>query len=166
MKKKCKNCGAVQDGARNTCIDCGAILPPPMSREEEKELNEAIDDKLSGMSERSEDFYVPLWAKIVAALSALCLVGGVLFCTFSKNAKYADATWIALLFPTSVLSVISLAFPKLEWILSTFRRRWWFSGGYELQPSETYLFVQKLVGVVCFAVAVISLLALVAGFEL
>lgn len=118
------------------------------------------------MSERSEDFYVPLWAKIVAVLSALCIVGGILFCTFSQNAKYADAAWIALLFPTSVLSVISLAFPKLEWTLSTFRRRWWFSGGYAFQPSETYLFFQKLVGVVCFAVAVISLLALVAGFEL
>ena len=166
MKKKCKNCGAVQDGTRNTCIDCGAILPPPMSREEEKELNEAIDDKLSGMSEGTADFYVPLWAKIVAALSALCLVGGILFCVFSESAKYADATWIALLFPTSVLSVISLAFPKLEWTLSTFRRRWWFSGGYAFQPSETYLFFQKLVVVVCFAVAVISLLALVAGFEL
>lgn len=35
MKKKCKNCGAVQDGTRNTCIDCGAILPPAMSRDEE-----------------------------------------------------------------------------------------------------------------------------------
>lgn len=164
MKKKCKNCGAVQDGTRNTCIDCGAILPPPMSREGEKELNEAIDDKLSGMSEGTADFYVPLWAKIVAALSALCLVGGILFCVFSESAKYADATWIALLFPTSVLSVISLAFPKLRWILATFCQRWWFSG--ELQPSETYLSVQKLIGVVCFVVAAISLLALVAGFEL
>ena len=61
--QKCRKCGTVQDDSRSTCIDCGAVLPKPMTDEEEKAHEEALDDRLDGMAERTEDFYVPKMGK-------------------------------------------------------------------------------------------------------
>ena len=72
--KKCKNCGALQNDDNSTCIDCGAVLGKALSEAEAAEINESIDDKLEGMSERTEDFYVPLRDKIMGVLSVVGII--------------------------------------------------------------------------------------------
>jgi len=70
--KKCHNCGAVQGDDRTTCIDCDSALGRPISKAEEKRIDESIDDKLDSMAERTEDFYVPIYDKI---MGVLCIIG-------------------------------------------------------------------------------------------
>lgn len=72
--KKCKKCGAVQNDDRTTCVDCGTLLGRPMTEEEEDIAEAELDDKLYAMSERTEDFYVPLRDKI---MGVLCIIGAV-----------------------------------------------------------------------------------------
>lgn len=72
--KKCTRCGAVQNDDRTSCIDCGALLGRSMTREEENLVEAELDDRLEGLAERTEDFYVPLREKI---LGVLCIIGAV-----------------------------------------------------------------------------------------
>ena len=75
--KKCKNCGALQNDDNSTCIDCGAVLGKALSEAEAAEINESIDDKLDGMSARTEDFYIPLRDKIMGVLSVIGIIAAI-----------------------------------------------------------------------------------------
>ena len=76
--KKCKSCGALQNDDNNTCIDCGTVLGKPLTEKETAEINENLNDKLEGMSERTEDFYVPLRDKIMGVLSAVGIIAAII----------------------------------------------------------------------------------------
>lgn len=76
--KKCKNCGALQNDDNSTCIDCGAVLGKALSEAEAAEINESLDDKLNGMSDRTEDFYVPLRDKIMGVLSVIGIIAAII----------------------------------------------------------------------------------------
>jgi len=76
--KKCKNCGALQNDDNNTCIDCGTVLGKPLNEAETAEINERLDDTLEGMSERTEDFYVPLRDTIMGVLSAVGIIAAII----------------------------------------------------------------------------------------
>ena len=75
--KKCKQCGALQNDDNSTCIDCGAVLGKALSEAEAAEINESLDDKLDGMSDRTEDFYVPLRDKIMGVLSVVGIIAAI-----------------------------------------------------------------------------------------
>ena len=75
--KKCKNCGALQNDDNSTCIDCGAVLGKSLSEAEAAEINESLDNKLDGMSDRTEDFYVPLRDKIMGVLSVIGIIAAI-----------------------------------------------------------------------------------------
>ena len=76
--KKCKNCGALQNDDNSTCIDCGAVLGKALSEAQAAEINESLDEKLDGMSERTEDFYVPLRDKIMGMLSVIGIIAAII----------------------------------------------------------------------------------------
>lgn len=76
--KKCKNCGALQNDDNSTCIDCGAVLGKALSEAQAAEINESLDEKLDGMSERTEDFYVPLRDKIMGVLSVIGIIAAII----------------------------------------------------------------------------------------
>ena len=76
--KKCKQCGALQNDDNSTCIDCGAVLGKALSEAEAAEINESLDDKLDGMSDRTEDFYVPLRDKIMGVLSVIGIIAAII----------------------------------------------------------------------------------------
>ena len=75
--KKCKQCGALQNDDNSTCIDCGAVLGKALSEAEAAEINESLDNKLDGMSERTEDFYVSLRDKIMGVLSVIGIIAAI-----------------------------------------------------------------------------------------
>ncbi len=75
--KKCNHCGAVQNNSRSRCIDCGERLPKPLDAKIEAEISAELDDKLNAMSDRTEDFYVPLHDKIMGVLSILGIIAAV-----------------------------------------------------------------------------------------
>jgi len=98
--KKCKNCGALQSDDRSVCLDCGTILGRPMTEAEEEAAEDALDDKLDAMSERTEDFHVPLRDKIMGALCIVGIIAAFVLIGLSVNAK--DAIRDAL--PDNVLT--------------------------------------------------------------
>lgn len=159
--KKCRKCGAVQDDSHATCIDCGAVLPNPMTDAEEEAHEEALDDKLYGMAEGTDDFYVPVWAKLLGFVCVACFVGTILFLVFTPNRRYIEGEWMVLTFFCAVNGAISLLFPRFVWWLDNFGRRWWYAGGDNLKPSFAYNVVIKAVGVFLTVVAIIGFAALV-----
>ena len=72
--KKCRKCGALQSDDRNTCLDCGAVLGRPMSDEDEELINDTISEYISDVSEKTEDFHVPVIDKILGVISIVGLV--------------------------------------------------------------------------------------------
>lgn len=108
--KRCGKCGAVQDDSRSTCIDCGAVLPKPMTDAEMAAHEEALDDTLYNMAEKTETFFVPRWARILGIASIVCFVGALLFLLLAPNRQYAQAEWVyGLVLPCSscTASVVS-----------------------------------------------------------
>ena len=69
--KRCAKCGAIQNDSRHHCIDCGEKLGKPLSEAEVLEIEERLDNTLDDMSDRTEDFYVPLRDKIMGVISVL-----------------------------------------------------------------------------------------------
>ena len=75
--KKCKKCGAVQSDDRTVCLDCGAVLGRPMTEAEEERTEAALDDRLDGLAERTQDFYVSIPEKIMGILCILGVIAAV-----------------------------------------------------------------------------------------
>ena len=57
--KKCPMCGAIQNDSRSVCIDCGARLGTPMSKEDEVAIDEAMDGKLEEGGAKTDFFIRP-----------------------------------------------------------------------------------------------------------
>ena len=87
--KKCIKCGAIQNDSRHHCIDCGEKLGKPLSEDELSVIEDNIDKTLSNMSDRTEDFYVPLRDKIMGVISALGLIAAIILLVLvgRENAK-------------------------------------------------------------------------------
>ncbi len=75
--KKCKKCGAVQSDDRSTCVDCGTVLGRPMDEAEEAQAEAALDDRLDGLAERAQDFYVSIPEKVMGILCIIAVVAAV-----------------------------------------------------------------------------------------
>ncbi len=82
--KKCRHCGAVQDDKRHRCIDCGERLPKSLDPKDEAEISAELDDKLNKMSDRTEDFYVPLRDKIMGVISILGIIAAIVLLIFVR----------------------------------------------------------------------------------
>lgn len=85
--KKCKKCGALQNDNRSVCIDCGAVLGRSMTEEEETRTEDALSDRLYDLSERTEDFYVPVRDKIIGVLCMIGAVAAILLLNFIGTEK-------------------------------------------------------------------------------
>ena len=76
--KKCTQCGAIQNDNRHHCIDCGEKLGKPLSKAEAVEIEQKLDNTLDDMSDRTEEFYVPLRDKIMGAISAIGIIAAII----------------------------------------------------------------------------------------
>lgn len=152
--KKCHNCGAVQGDDRTTCIDCDSALGRPISKAEEKRIDESIDDKLDSMAERAQDFYVPIHEKIMGILSIIGVIATIVLLFlcgfFSEHVK--DSVNIPVF---SIMSMFCLAlagalllYPKLMWNLSTLQYRVFYN--WDTTPSSFAITMQKVVAYIGF----------------
>ena len=76
--KKCIKCGAIQNDSRHHCIDCGEKLGKPLSETEVVEIEQKLDNTLDDMSDRTEEFYVPLRDKIMGAISVIGIIAAII----------------------------------------------------------------------------------------
>lgn len=63
--KKCKNCGMIQSDDNTVCLDCSSPLGTPMSEAENAEAEIALKKQVDDITEKSDEFYVPLRDKIM-----------------------------------------------------------------------------------------------------
>lgn len=87
--KKCKKCGALQSDDRSVCLDCGTLLGRPLTEAEEAAAEAVLDEKLSDMADRTEDFYVPLRDKIMGILCVLGVIAAFVLVWCAGNANDA-----------------------------------------------------------------------------
>ena len=91
--KKCPKCGAVQSDSRNVCLDCGTLLGRAMTKEETAAHEDALDERLSDLSDRTEDFYVPLRDKVIGIIALAGIIAAIVLlvlATTEKNRLSAD----------------------------------------------------------------------------
>ncbi|MBR7185414.1 MAG: hypothetical protein IKD37_07385 [Clostridia bacterium] len=101
--KKCDNCGAVQDDARTVCLDCGELLGRAMTDAEEHAHEAALSDKLTGMSERTEDFHVTPTARVLGMISIMAaLVLAVMLPIISTRIERMQADYLTQMGATAV----------------------------------------------------------------
>ena len=62
----------MQSDDRTTCVDCGTVLGRSMTEAEEAHAEAVLDDRLDGLAERTQDFYVSIPEKI---MGILCILG-------------------------------------------------------------------------------------------
>lgn len=88
--KKCTKCGAIQNDNRHHCVDCGEKLGKPLSKSEALEIEEQLDNALDDMSDRTEDFYVPLRDKIMAVISVLGIIAAIILLILCGQSKQSN----------------------------------------------------------------------------
>lgn len=54
--KKCRYCGTPQSDERHICVDCGKVLPKPLSEEEAEVIEDALDEKMAAMADYTDVF--------------------------------------------------------------------------------------------------------------
>ena len=81
--KKCRYCGTPQSDERHTCVDCGRPLGKSLSAEEAEAIEDALDDQLDAMSDRTDAFYVSRTDKIFGCLGILGLIAAVILTAIS-----------------------------------------------------------------------------------
>ena len=166
--KKCRYCGTPQSDERHTCVDCGRPLPKPLSAEEAEAIEDALDDRLDAMSDRTDAFYVSRTDQILGIIGVLGFIAACILISVSGIAldQIYDAQNISqsgfviqssrekaldqcilyaiIAIVCFLVSVPMLLFPKLMWYLDTLKLRLW----YDFNPSpsafaETVLKITK-----------------------
>lgn len=59
------------------CVDCGAFLGDPLSDAEADSANGRLSDRVEALSEHADDFFVPLYDKLLAVLCLLAAVAAI-----------------------------------------------------------------------------------------
>lgn len=150
--KKCKKCGALQNDERNTCMDCGTVLGHSLTEQETRLEEAALENKLDGMADRTDDFYVPLRDKIMGIICILGMAAAILLLTFPFTPnRHAD-----LVQGFSLISLLSLAvscftlfFPKFMWYFSTLKYRLFYN--WNTTPSDFAIVLRKVASYILFA---------------
>lgn len=159
--KLCEKCGTPQKDENFRCVECNAILPKPLSEEDEEIIEDQISDYIDNAAERSDDFYIGTHEKILIAADILGFILSFVVMIFFSPKSDGDAIclWCAVLF---ALGAVNTAFPKLSWALEKLRLSRYVDT-YDLSPSDWYITSQKIMKI---AVPVIgALILLFVAFE-
>ena len=117
--KKCPNCGAIQQASRQTCIDCGTVLPEAHTAFA-KELDELAEESLAGKMEWNDrtsiTYKVSLCLTFLAVLIAACDV--VLIIRFGSTHRVSG---LAVAIACGLYTVLMMLFPAF---MRRFERRY------------------------------------------
>ena len=120
--KKCSKCGAINDNLYVNCIDCGAQLGPPLSREELREAENETRNPKKKQSKKSDFFTVSRSDKKV---STLLSAGAILYLLLILNNKAKDLGDYKVIMIVVILWMLAEAFsilnPRITWRLYQLR---------------------------------------------
>ena len=83
--KICKHCGTPQNDSRFFCIDCGRPLGKSLSAEEADAIEDALDDKLTAISDHSDIFTVTKSDRILGILGIVGLITSCILFAVSQT---------------------------------------------------------------------------------
>lgn len=140
--KLCEKCGTPQKDENFRCVECGAILPSPLSDKEEEIIEEQISDYIDKAADRSDDFTVGTREKIIVAADILGIVLSVIVMIFFSHEPDGDYICLmcALMF---AMGAVDTAFPKLSWALEKLRLSRYVDT-YALSPSDRYVISRRI----------------------
>jgi len=153
--KVCPKCGVEQNDSNTLCVDCGTVLPAPVSDEEEERREYEKSQELYAMAEKTDEFYRTRfdWAMIV--LNGLGLAGALailFFFTHLPGAVYA--LYSVVLFAGGL---IVAAFPRFLWKLEELRVTMVYHVD-NLSPSYAWHIGNKIVAFVALIAGGLGLL--------
>lgn len=156
--KVCAKCGVEQNDANTLCVECGAVLPDPVSEEEEERREYEKSQELYALADRTDLFYRTRfdWAMIIgngAGLAAAMVI--LFFFTHLPGAVYALTT-----VGCCGVGLIIAAFPKLLWKLEEWRVTLRYDVS-DLSPSYAWLIGNKVVALLCLLVGGMNLLLVI-----
>ena len=144
--KLCEKCGTPQKDENFRCVECGNILPEPLSDKEEEIINSRISEYIDSQAERTEDFYVTNFDKIMIALDIIGFIVSVAVLIFRSPLTNTDALCIYTAGFFGFMA-IDTTFPKILWFFEKLRVQMRYHVD-DLQPSDTYLITRKIMIVV------------------
>lgn len=152
--KLCPKCGTPCNDTNFRCVECGAILPAPLTDEEREQAEEQISDYIADRADKANAFARTKRTYILTALDALGLILSViLIIVFQHEQEALGFLCTALIF---LVIGIDTYFPKLNWTLECFRIHRFLDTD-PLVPSDYYLLS---LAVVRIALPVIAFFAL------
>ncbi len=81
LKKKCIKCGTIQAAERQTCVDCGAVLPPAA-----EEFGEEMDYRIDQSIDHRLTYPLYGWCRWIGFIDLALLAGSIaLMFVFSKD---------------------------------------------------------------------------------
>lgn len=154
--KLCEKCGTPQKDENFRCVECGAILPKPLSDKEEEIIEDQISDYIDDAADRSDDFHVGTREKLLIAADILGFIMSFVVMIFFSDKSEGDYICLmtALLF---ALVAVNTAFPKLSWALEKIRLSRYVDT-YDLSPSDWYVTSQKIMKIAIPVIAALFLL--------
>lgn len=149
--KRCKKCGALQNDSHVVCIDCGGILGPPLSKQEEKEAELEVSKKINDLNNKKDYFYV---SKPDKAVGILLILGAVLFLLlklfmFFKvffGYNFEDNYGVLPVFAAILMLIeaFKLLIPSLSWELYKLKFVFSVNNTEDIQPSTLALYTKRI----------------------
>lgn len=153
--KLCKKCGTPQNDSNFRCVECGEILPKPLSDKDEEIIEDQISDYIDDRVSRTDPFYVSLFDKIMVAVNIAGVIASVLMILTVSNTS--DGDYLCLLAAVCfALGAIDTAFPQIQWFFEKLRVELHYHVEH-LEPSDLYLISRK---VLIVAIPVLAFLVL------
>ena len=141
--KVCKKCDAVQSDERRFCVDCGAVLGPPVDKKTAEEYNKKLGKKVNKMAD-SGDFLArkPLDTVCGIAMLVLAVISGIIF-LFPKFAADGRSLF-GIIFVMGILLGENALMPKVAWLIEKLRLSARVENTDDLVPSSWYIITRRL----------------------
>ncbi len=158
--KVCPKCGISQSDKRTVCVDCGARLEEPVSKEIEVELRAQREQKLEKLYNKGDPLYVSLFDKIMGCIMAAEFIAMlVLAIVFGRQLGEERSLIWGLIFP--LIGMAEAFFPNISWSLEKLRMSFSANGTDDLTPSDFYLIMRKVGHVLLVLLGGLILFALI-----
>ncbi len=152
--KKCPHCGAIQQPSRQTCIDCGKVLPeahPEFANELDRMADQKLEHKMEWNDPSSHIFRI---SRIFAILAAAVAIINIVLIVLYGNTHQVGVCFISII--ACILAELMIFFPRqTSVILSRNRYRW------QAYPPEECDYADSFERIGAFVITIILLLAAV-----
>ena len=141
--KVCPKCGVTQSDKRTSCVECGARLEDPVSKEIETKLQAEREQKLEKLYNKGNPLYVSLFDKIMGCIMAAEFIAMlVLVIVFGGQLGEKRSLILGLIFP--LIGMAEAFFPNISWSLEKLRMSFSANNTDDLTPSDFYLVMRKV----------------------